>query len=179
MARVVKKCKWCIWPRKGLRLWLVRVGLLVWGGERPAELIPNLITELLSTHKRCTTQAVENSDVSSATKIQRKTAVNVHHTKMQFDYRVYSGVASWAVVVVVLVHLRASSRRASGQTRRREKERCNRSVAWQMPQCHFWADPFFLQPPYRAVSLCRATCSLMKSQLSWCSGAKAHFLKIL
>ena len=31
MARVVKKCKWCIWPRKGLRLWLVRVGLLVWG----------------------------------------------------------------------------------------------------------------------------------------------------
>ena len=44
---------------------------------------------------------------------------------------------------IVELHLRASSRRASGQTRRRKKERCNRSVAWQMPQCHFWADPFF------------------------------------
>ena len=43
----------------------------------------------------------------------------------------------------MVVHLRASSRRASGQTRRREKERCNRSVAWQMPQCHFWEKPIF------------------------------------
>ena len=46
----------------------------------------------------------------------------------------WRAVASWAV---------ASLRRASGQTRRREKERCKRSVAWQMPQCHFWEKPIF------------------------------------
>ena len=78
---MVRNANDVFWPGKGSRLGLVRVGLLVWGGERPAELIPNLITGLCPP-KHCT-QYTEHCTLHTANRTPNTaqyTVYNVHLT---------------------------------------------------------------------------------------------------